>query len=222
MPRVFDPQLNILPTAQREIWEHLKPAPALSFVLYGGTAVALRLGHRQSVDFDFFRTEPLDKDEIRRAFGFVGRSEVIQDSPDTLAVLVPMPSGSVRISFFGGIDFGRVNDADQTRDGILLVASPEDLLATKLKATQDRAEAKDYRDIAELLRAGVSLPRGLGAFKSMFKGEPAEVLRALGYFEDGDLKALGMADRELLTNARDRVRDVPIVQVMAGSLAGTR
>jgi Nucleotidyl transferase AbiEii toxin, Type IV TA system len=220
MPRVFDPRLNILPTAQREIWEHLKPAPALSFVLYGGTAVALRYGHRQSVDFDFFRTEPLDKDDIRRAFAFVGRSEVIQDSPDTFATLAKMPSGSVRISFFGGIEFGRVNDPDQTRDGVLLVASPEDLLATKLKATQDRAEAKDYRDIAELLRGGVSLPRSLGAFKSMFKGEPAEVLRALGYFKDGDLPRLGEPDRELLGNARDRVRDVPIVPLIARTLAG--
>lgn len=220
MPRVFDPRLDILPAAQREIWEQLRPARALSFVLYGGTAVALRLGHRQSVDFDFFRTAPLDKDEIRRALAFVGRSQVIQDSPDTFAVLAQMPSGSVTTSFFGGIDFGRVNDPDQTRDGTLLVAAPEDLLATKLKATQDRAEAKDYRDIAELLRAGVSLPRGLGAFKSMFKGEPAEVLRALGYFNDGDLPTLDTADRELLTNARDRVRDVPIVPLIAQSLTG--
>ena len=220
MPRVFDPRLDVLPAAQREIWEQLRPARILSCVLYGGTAVALRLGHRESIDFDFFRTAPLDKDEIRRAFAFIERSEVVQDSPDTFAVLVQMPSGTVRTSFFGGIDFGRVNDPDQTRDETLLVASPEDLLATKLKATQDRAEAKDYRDIAELLRAGVSLPRSLGAFKSMFKGEPAEVLRALGYFDDGDLPTLGEADRQVLTTARDHVRDIPIVPLRMGSLAG--
>jgi len=222
MPQAFDPRLNILPAPQREIWEQLRPASALSFVMYGGTAVALRYGHRQSVDFDFFRTEPLDKDEIRRAFAFVGRAEVIQDSPDTFAALAQMPSGSVRTSFFGGIAFGHVNDPDRTRDGTVLVASPEDLLATKLKATQDRAEAKDYRDIAELLRAGVSLPRALGAFRSMFKGEPAEVLRALGYFEDGDLPTLSKTDRGLLTDARDRVRDVPIVPLIGGSLAGSQ
>jgi hypothetical protein len=181
--------------------------------------VALRLGHRQSLDFDFFRTEPLDKNEIRRTFEFIGRSDVIQDRPDTFAILAPMRLGSVKISFFGGIDFGRVNDPDLTRDEILLVASLEDLLATKLKATQDRAEAKDYRDIAELLRAGVSLARGLGAFRSMFKGEPAEVLRALGYFDDGDLRSLSEADRDILTAARDAVRDIPIVKIVAQSLA---
>jgi hypothetical protein len=188
-------------------------------VLYGGTGVALRLGHRQSLDFDFFRTEPLDKNEIRRTFEFIGRSDVIQDRPDTFAILAPMRLGSVKISFFGGIDFGRVNDPDLTRDEILLVASLEDLLAKKLKATQDRAEAKDYRDIAELLRAGVSLARGLGAFRSMFKGEPAEVLRALGYFDDGDLRSLSEADRDILTAARDAVRDIPIVKIVAQSLA---
>jgi hypothetical protein len=128
-----------------------------------------------------------------------------------------MPSGRVKLSFFGGIGFGRVNDPLQTRDGVLLVASLEDLMATKLKATQDRAEAKDYRDIAEMLRAGVSLSRGLGAFKGMFKGgEPAEVLRALGYFGDGDLPELGVADRELLTKARDEVRQIPTVDLIAG------
>src|SRR6266436_3701794 len=88
-----------------------------------------------------------------------------------------MPSGLVKVSFFGGIGFGCVNDPLQTRDGALLVASLDDLMATKLKATLDRAEAKDYRDIAEMISAGVSLPAGLSAFKQMFNGEPAQVLR---------------------------------------------
>jgi hypothetical protein len=41
-----------------------------------------------------------------------------------------------------------------TRDGVLLVASLDDLMATKLTATLDRAEAKDYRDIAAMISAG--------------------------------------------------------------------
>ncbi len=220
MPKRFDPRLDILPPAQREIWDQLRTASDLSFVLYGGTAVALHLGHRQSVDFDFFRAEPLDKDAVRGAFAFMDRAAVIQDSPDTLVVLVPMPSGSVRISFLGGIDIGRVSEPLHTSDGVLLVASLEDLMATKLKATQDRAEAKDYRDIAEMLRARVPLALALSAFRSMFKGEPAEVLRALGYFADGDLPSLSKADRHVLVSARDQIRDLPEVHVRMGSLAG--
>jgi len=212
----FDPRLDVLPAAQREIWDQLRPAPDVSFVLYGGTAVVLHLGHRRSVDFDFFRAEPLDKNRIRDAFAFCARATIVQDSPNTLVLLAPMPSDSVKVSFFGGIGFGRVDDPLRTRDGVLLVASREDLLATKLKATLDRAEARDYRDIAALLRAGVSLPRALGAFRSMFDGEPTEVLRALGYFADGDLSTLPAGDREILAAARDGVREIAMVRVKAG------
>jgi hypothetical protein len=214
----LDARLDALPSAQREIWEHLRPAPSLSFVLYGGTAIALHLGHRESIDFDFFRAEPLDKTRIRAAFAFFDRATIVQDSPDTLVVLAQMPSDSVKVSFFGPIGFDRLNDPVRTRDDVLLVASREDLLATKLKAILDRAEVRDYRDIAALLRAGTSLPRALGAFGRMFKSEPAEVLRALGYFADGDLSALSPGDRETLTAARDGIREIPAVQLAAGLL----
>jgi hypothetical protein len=220
MPQRLDPKFSILPAAQREIWASLAPARQLGFVLYGGTAVALHLGHRVSLDFDFFRSEPLDKDQIRAAFGFVGGAAILQDMPDTLVVLAKMPSGLVKISFFGGIGFGRVSDPVQTRDDILLVASLDDLMATKLKTTLDRAEAKDYRDIVEMISAGVSLPAGLSAFKQMFDGEPAQVLRALGYFEDGDLATLDKADQNLLRSARDKIQQLPVVIAKAGSLAG--
>ena len=70
MPDSLEPKTEILPKAQQEIWPLLSPAPGLSFVLYGGTAVALHLGHRISVVFDFFRTEPLEKGNIEASFTF--------------------------------------------------------------------------------------------------------------------------------------------------------
>ena len=69
MPECLEPKTEILPEPQKEIWPLLAPAPGLSFVLYRGTAVALHLGHRRSVDFDFFRSEPLDKKELEASFG---------------------------------------------------------------------------------------------------------------------------------------------------------
>lgn len=219
MPQHFEPRLDILPAAQKEIWTHLSPAPHLSFVLYGGTAVALHLGHRRSLDFDFFSADPIKKDALGKAFRFLEDASVIQETPDTLAALARMPSGDVKISFFGGISFGRVNDPLMTQDGNLFVASLDDLMATKLKATLDRAEAKDYVDIARMISAGVSLAKGVGAFKKMFKGEPAQVLRAIGFFEDGDLVTLPKADRDTLRTARDRVLDIPNIDLTAGSLA---
>lgn len=218
MPERLNPRLDILPRAQLEAWGLLDPAPDLSLVLYGGTAVALHLGHRQSVDFDFFSAEPLDKAGLGRAFPFMRQAAILQDRPDTLVVSARMPSGSVKLSFFGGIGFGRIDDPVPTRDGTLLVASLNDLMATKLKAILDRAEAKDYRDIARMLEAGISLPLGLAAFRGMFHGEPAEVLRALGYFADGDLGTLPEADRTILRQARDRVGALPDVTLKAGLL----
>lgn len=220
MPQRLDPKLSILPAAQREIWSSLMLAPQLGFVLYGGTAVALHLGHRESLDFDFFRSEPLDKDQLRAAFGFVRGAAILQDAPDTLVVLAEMPSGLVKISFFGGIGFGRVNDPLRIRDGTLLVASLDDLMATKLKATLDRAEAKDYRDLAQLISAGVSLPAGLSAFRQMFDGEPSQVLRAIGFFGDGDLATLDKADQDILRKARDRIEQLPTVSLKSGLLGG--
>jgi hypothetical protein len=52
----------------------------------------------------------------------------------------------------------------------------------------------------------------------MFNGEPSQVLRAIGYFRDGDLPSLAKSDQELLRNARDQVIDVPEVNVSVGPL----
>lgn len=216
MPQLLDPRLDILPAPQRQIWAALGPAPGLGFVLYGGTAIALQLGHRESLDFDFFLADSLDKDRIRSAFAFVRGAEVLQDRTNTLVVAADMPAGNVKVSFFGGIGFGRVNDPLRTRDGTLLVASLDDLMATKLKATLDRAEAKDYRDLAEMISAGVSLAAGLSAFREMFDGEPSQALRAIGFFEDGDLATLDAKDRDLLRHARDHVELLPPVQLKPG------
>jgi nucleotidyltransferase AbiEii toxin of type IV toxin-antitoxin system len=212
----FDPRIEILPTAQREIWPQLAPAPDLSFVLYGGTAVALQLGHRASIDFDFFRAEPLEKVRIEASFQFVRNAQTIQEDENTLVLGVPMPSGPVKVSFFGGLALDRINDPLRTKDRVLLVASLEDLLATKLKAILDRAEAKDYRDISAILSAGVSLEKALGAFAKNYRRDPALPLKALGFFKDGDLPSLSKSDQDLLRAARDRVSDVPEVHLLKG------
>jgi len=219
MTERLDPRVDVLPKAQQEIWPLLASVSRLSFVLYEGMAVALHLGHRASIDFDFFRSTPLDKPELEANFTVIRDAETVQESENTLVVSAAMPSGLVKVSFFGGMDIGRVNDPLETKDTILLVASLEDLLATKLKATLDRAEAKDYRDIATMLAAGVSLERGLGAFTKMYRKDAALVLRAIGFFKDGDL-SLSKSERDILRAARDRVTSIPDVALKHGLLAG--
>ncbi|MHB8253840.1 MAG: nucleotidyl transferase AbiEii/AbiGii toxin family protein [Acidiferrobacter sp.] len=134
--------------------------------MYGGTAIALHLGHRPSVDFDFFSEKPLDREAIRAAFPFMALSTTLQDERNTLTALIrygDTEHNHVKVSFFGSIGCGRVGRPDLTEDGVLQVASLNDLMATNVKVVLQEAEAKDYRDIAVMIKAGVSLPRGLAA-----------------------------------------------------------
>lgn len=196
---------EVLPKAQQEIWPLLAPTRGLSFVLYGGTAVALYFGHRQSIDFDFFRSEPLDKRQLEASFAFMRSAQTIQEDENTVVVIAQMASGTVKVSFFGGMNIGRINDPLQTTDSVLLVASTEDLLATKLKSILDRAEAKDYQDISAILSGGISLEKALGAFQKIWNKDPGLPLKALGFFKDGDLPSLAKEDQDLLRTARNRV-----------------
>jgi hypothetical protein len=210
------PRIDILPAAQREIWPQLAAARDQALVLYGGTAVALHLGHRVSVDFDFFSSRPLDKARVRSSFAFMRGATILQDSENTLVVITSMPAGPVKLSFFGGMSIGRLNDPLETEDSALLVASLEDLLATKLKTILNRIEAKDYRDISAMISAGVSLERGLAAFAQMYGNDPAHPLKAMGYFRGGDLASLPQSDRDVLCAARDRVKDIPSIVLVQG------
>lgn len=87
--------------------------------------------------------------------------------------------------------------------GVAAVAAPEDLLAHKLKVVLQRVEAKDYRDVAALLRSGMSLTTGLGGAATLFGTSfpPAESLKALVYFVGGDLATVDQADRTTLQTA---------------------
>jgi hypothetical protein len=202
------------------IWPRLAPSVKLGLVLYGGTAIALRLGHRTSIDFDFFTEKSLDFSELSRNFPFLRDAKIIQNQTESLSVLVSAPgniqdpatrsseASKVKISFFGLISIGRAANPDRTEDGILEVASPLDLLATKLKVIQQRVEVKDYLDIAALLRAGVKLEAGLGAAAELYSPtfQPNEAVKALTYFEGGDLINLSAEDRSFLVQAASTMR----------------
>ncbi len=223
MTRVFRPRLETLPGAQRRLWPRLRPSVELGMVLYGGSAIALRLGHRASVDFDFFTDQPLCKEALQAALPFIGGAAVLQDHPDTFTVVVSEGEAEaehVKLSFFGGIGFGRVGEPEATEDGVVRVASLADLMATKTKVILQRVEARDYQDIAAMIRAGVSLSTGLAAARTLYGRafQPSESLKAMVYFEGGDLNILSAEDKETLVNAARRVRDLANVQIAARTL----
>jgi len=212
----FSPRMDILPQAQKQLWPQLARAAELGLVLYGGTAIALRLGHRFSVDFDFFTEKELDKDALKEVFPFITQATVLQESKNTYTVLVPGQlngNGHVKVSFFGGIGIGRIGEPERTEDGTLIVASLDDLMATKLQVLLQRVEAKDYLDIAAMIVAGVRLDKGLAAARAMYgrNFQPSESLKAMVYFMGGDLQTLSMEVKETLIKAASNVRAIPFV-----------
>ena len=157
------PKLDVLPAAQRALWPALNDIPD-SYILYGGTALALRLGHRSSVDFDFFSSETLDSEALFE-IPFIADAEVLQ-----------------------------------------------------------RVAARDYLDLAAILRAGVPLQEGLGAAVALYGNEfpPLDAVKALAYFEENVEGQVDTATRRYLTHHASRW-DFTVTQVRqtATSLFGS-
>lgn len=180
----FVPKLDTLPAPQRALWPVLAATPD-SFTLYGGTALALRLGHRASVDFDFFSNASFDPERLAEQIPYLREAERIRLAPDTLTCRVDR-RGPVLISFFGGLGLGQVAAHEQCSDTLLRVASLLDLAGTKAAVLQKRAEPKDYLDIHAILQHRIDLPTILAAGAVIYgrKFNPLITLKALSYFDD--------------------------------------
>ncbi len=216
--KVFSPQLDILPAAQKDLWPKLAFTKDLGFCLYGGTALALQLGHRESVDFDFFSDRSFFGAELLEKLPIVqGEVDVRQCSRNTLTFVID----GVSISFFGHQGYGRVGEPLLTADNNIFVASLLDILGLKLKVLFDRVEWKDYYDIASLLRYGISLKDGLCTAKAFFGNAflPEHCLMALTYFEDLDLEKVTRADRKLIKHCVHEI-SLPITasKILSSSL----
>lgn len=208
----FLPYLDILPKNQRLLWEELAPVAKYGFVLYGGTATALQLGHRESLDFDFFTENTFIPQTLASLFDITRHAELTQEEPNTLSVKT---NQDVKISFFGGITIGRIGVPLVAKPVPVVVASLEDLMVTKLAALFGRIEVKDYQDIAAMIRHGVSLARGLAGGEALYGNafQPCEALKALTWFHGKELETLDREDRETLVNAAREVRSpLPAVQ----------
>ncbi len=195
---MFQPHFEILPAEQRRLWPELAGVPA-SFVLYGGTALALRLGHRTSLDFDFFSSEGFTCESLSAQVPLLKNATILQNSPQTLVARVER-GGPIKLSFFGGLTIGRVGNFDYTPDKVIKAASLLDLSGTKAAVVTQRAESKDYLDLLALENAGIHLPIAMAAARALYgeRYNPMLTLKALSYFGDGDLHALSNADKQKL------------------------
>ena len=215
---MFTPKLETLPPAQRRLWDELRHTHK-HFLLYGGTALAIRLAHRSSDDFDFFSNHSFVPDGLRKAIPYLHDAEVSQFDANTLTAIVDR-GGPVKVSFFWGLALNRVKDPDATADNGIQVASLLDVAATKLATIQQRAQARDYGDIAAIIAAGISLSDALAAattvYGKQFNG--ALSLKALTYFADGDLPALNPGTQEQLRTlaAQVSLKQIPVFQPRTG------
>ncbi len=208
----FQPHLQVLPPAQQKLWPELAEVPR-HFVLYGGTALALRLGHRSSVDFDFFTSESFIPDDLLRSIRPLHGGKILQNVSQTLTLSIHRGE-EVKLSFFGGLALGRVGEPQITPDGVLKVASLLDLAGMKAAVITQRAESKDYLDLLALVEAGTGLPQAMAAAASIYGNQynPAVTLKSLTYFGDGDLYRLTTQQQNQLVRIASSV-DLSLPQV---------
>jgi hypothetical protein len=210
----FEPNLSLLPAPQRRLWDELEAVPR-EFVLYGGTALALHLGHRQSIDFDFFGNRLFNPALLAAGIPFLAGATMTQQEPNTLSATVDR-DGPVQVSFFGLPHIVRLRPPHIARGNGLQVASLLDLAGTKAAVVQQRAEAKDYLDVDALLRDGrIDLATALAAARAIYgpRFNPQITLKALSYFGDGNLSRLPRDTQDRLARAArevdlDRLPDV--------------
>ncbi|MGA8499749.1 MAG: nucleotidyl transferase AbiEii/AbiGii toxin family protein [Xanthobacteraceae bacterium] len=181
---MFQPRLDILPPPQRALWPELDATPE-HFTLYGGTALALRIGHRQSVDFDFFSRIAFDPATLAREIPYLAGAETVQLESHTLTCRVDR-GGPVLLSFFGNLTLGEAAPREDVQGSKLHAASLLDIAGTKALTVQQRAQARDYLDIEALIRHGIDLPRVLAAGAVVYgrSFNPLITLKALTYFDD--------------------------------------
>jgi predicted nucleotidyltransferase component of viral defense system len=148
------------------------------FALAGGTSLALRLGHRLSIDLDFFTTIPFEPDSLARQLS-LDTSSITGLSQGTLQA----SRNGVKLEFLRH-DYPKLGD-DEIIEGVKMW-SLQDLASMKLNAINNRGSKKDFYDIVALLDQ-YSLATMLSFYKEKY--HPASllmVIRSLAWFEDAE------------------------------------
>jgi hypothetical protein len=150
--------------------------------LAGGSALALHLGHRISVDLDYFTPRSFDTADLVRRLAKAGTFVQEQRKKDTLLGTFDQ----VKVSFF------RYSYPQIAKNEIALntaIASIPDISAMKLEAMGTRGRKRDFIDLYFICRAGHSLEEVLGWYREKFKEVEVNLthyIKALTYFEDAE------------------------------------
>jgi hypothetical protein len=153
------------------------------FYLAGGTAIGLYLGHRRSVDLDWFRAEPFDPTALLNELRSLGATvEQVVAAEGTLHVRVD----ETVVSFLQ-FSYPLLEEPSMIEEGGFLLAGLDDLACMKLAALLQRAERKDYFDLYAFLQRGYTLRELATSFERKFGFEATSSLaRAAVYFDDAE------------------------------------
>lgn len=192
------PQQVLLATLQQESAR----INARGFYLAGGTALALRIGHRESQDFDFFSQTP--NIEPIRAWIDTMSDVIIRDAnADTIHAEI----SGVKVSFIAGYRYPLL--ATPVAAGTLAMADVLDIALMKLLAITHRATIRDYLDLAVILRDYCPLEQLLAQCTEKY-GENFNTmlcLRALVHFDDVDKEMPVLLDESLAATWKEILRD---------------
>lgn len=185
--RIVNVHESVLTPAQVRVLRALGPvARKAGFYLAGGTAIALRFGHRRSVDFDWFAPAFERPDPLMSEIKSLGL--VLEDAQVAAGTILGRVDG-VKVSFFE-YRYPLLDPCDTWPDHDTDIASLRDLGAMKLLAIAQRGSRKDFVDVYELLRQGAALADMLQDFRAKFQTDPVSVLRGLTYFDDAELEPM--------------------------------
>ncbi len=172
--------------------------------LVGGTALALQLGHRKSIDLDLFGTMEADQLEIREALEDSHRVSVVKESKNIHIYLVD----GVKVDFVN-YRYSWIDEA--VIDSDITLASVKDIAAMKIAAVIGRGTKKDFIDIDMLLRS-FSLQELLELYMQKYPdGSLFIAMKSLAYFEDAESDPMPVMFEE--TNWEDvktRIREAVI------------
>ncbi|PJE68789.1 hypothetical protein COU96_02975, partial [Candidatus Shapirobacteria bacterium CG10_big_fil_rev_8_21_14_0_10_38_14] len=177
---------NVLNKKQKKIIEHLDFL-GKNFYLAGGTGLALQLGHRTSVDFDFYTPTHFSSEKILADFQKKFKNLTVRrTTKDTLIITV----NKIELSFF-------YYPYKLLKPTVLFetvkLASAEDIAAMKIVAIIQRGRRRDFIDIFYLL-GKYPLEEIIKFVLKKYPGyQKMLILRALIYFEEAEKEKLGRA-----------------------------
>jgi predicted nucleotidyltransferase component of viral defense system len=171
--------LHAVPEPVAALLLRLSSCGALNrFALGGGTSLALRFGHRISVDLDYFTPEEFQPDMLAESLDLDGAT-VLSVAKNSLRLV----SAGVKIDLLRHA-YPEVAPID-TIEGHRLISIP-DLAAMKLNAITNRGSKKDFYDLSELLHRH-SLDEMLRFFGTKYPAtDPFAVIRSLAWFDDAE------------------------------------